>query len=57
MESVLYYILRNMRYYKVDESLIDIIKDELNDLNDVKEILEFMGKEGRIRKIYYKLFN
>ncbi|HEL3286164.1 TPA: type I-B CRISPR-associated endonuclease Cas1, partial [Clostridioides difficile] len=57
VESASYHILRNMRYYKVDESLIDTIKDELNDLNDVKEISELMGKEGRIRKTYYKSFN
>ncbi|HFL2570143.1 TPA: type I-B CRISPR-associated endonuclease Cas1b [Clostridioides difficile] len=57
VESASYHILRNMRYYKVDESLIDTIKDEINDLNDVKEISELMGKEGRIRKTYYKSFN
>lgn len=45
-ESASYHILRNMRYYKVDESLIDTIKDELNDLNDVKEISELMGKKA-----------
>ncbi|GAA3659296.1 type I-B CRISPR-associated endonuclease Cas1b [Asaccharospora irregularis] len=57
VKSAAHHILRNMRYYKVDESLIEDIKDELYTLDEVEDIATLMGKEGRIRKNYYKSFN
>lgn len=57
IESAIHHILRNMRYYKVDENLIITIKEEATNLNDVKDIQTLMGIEGRIRKTYYKSFN
>ena len=57
VQSAAHHILRNMRYYKVDESLIDTIKREVDNLNEAIDIPDLMGREGRIRKTYYKSFN
>lgn len=57
IESAVHHILRNMRYYKVDESLIESIKKESESLKYVQDIQTLMGIEGRIRKNYYKSFN
>ncbi len=57
IESAVHHILRNMRYYKVDENLIITIKNESEKLNNVKDIQTLMGIEGRIRKTYYRSFN
>lgn len=57
IESAVHHILRNMRYYKVDESLIESIKKEAENLKYVQDIQTLMGIEGRIRKNYYKSFN
>jgi len=55
--SAIHHILRNMRNYKVDETLIDTIKKETLNLDESKDIQTVMGIEGRIRKTYYKSFN
>ena len=57
IESSVHHILRNMRYYKVDDELILTINNEAENLKTVKDIQTLMGIEGRIRKIYYKSFN
>lgn len=57
IESAAHHILRNMRYYKVDENLIETIKKEVDSLKYAKDIQTLMGMEGRIRKTYYKSFN
>lgn len=57
IESAVHHILRNMRYYKVDESLIESIKKESEGLKYVQDIQTLMGIEGRIRRNYYKSFN
>lgn len=57
IESAVHHILRNMRYYKVDESLIESIKKESESLKYVQDIQTLMGIEGRIRRNYYKSFN
>lgn len=57
IESAVHHILRNMRYYKVDEKLIERIKKESLGLKEAKNIPELMGMEGRIRKSYYESFN
>ena len=46
-----------MRYYKVDNNLIELIKKESENLDYVEDIPTLMGIEGRIRKTYYKSFN
>lgn len=57
IQSAAHHILRNMRYYKVEENLIETIKKEVDNLEEAKNIPELMGMEGRIRKTYYKSFN
>lgn len=57
IESAAHHILRNMRYYKVDEKLIESIKKEYDNLKYVQDVQTLMGIEGRIRKNYYKSFN
>lgn len=57
IQSAAHHILRNMRYYKVDRELLDAIKKEVDSLSEARNIPELMGKEGRIRKTYYKSFN
>ena len=57
IQSAAHHILRNMRYYKVDNNLIESVKKEVSTLSESKNIAELMGKEGRIRKTYYKSFN
>lgn len=57
IKSAVHHILRNMRYYKVDDTLINSIKKEVESLDYVEDIQTLMGIEGRIRKTYYKSFN
>lgn len=57
IQSSAHHILRNMRYYKVNENLIETIKREVDNLGEAKDIADLMGREGRIRKTYYKSFN
>ena len=57
IKSAVHHILRNMRYYKVESDLIDLIKKEAENIDYVEEIQTLMGIEGRIRKTYYKSFN
>lgn len=57
IDSAVHHILRNMRYYKVNEELIERIKKEQESMKDVKSIQELMGIEGRMRKTYYESFN
>lgn len=57
IKSAVHHILRNMRYYKVESDLIDLIKKESENIDYVEEIQTLMGIEGRIRKTYYKSFN
>lgn len=57
IESAVHHILRNMRYYKVDEELINKIKKEFESIKYIEDIQTLMGTEGRIRKNYYKSFN
>lgn len=57
VQSSAHHILRNMRYYKVNENLIETIKREVDNLGEAKDIADLMGREGRIRKTYYKSFN
>lgn len=55
--SAIHHILRNMRYYKVNQELVDLIIIESLNLEDAEDIQTVMGIEGRIRKTYYKSFN
>ena len=57
IESAVHHILRNMRYYKVDDDLIKLIKKEIENIKYVEDVQTLMGIEGRIRKTYYKSFN
>lgn len=57
IESAFHHILRNLRYYKVNDILIESIKIEVDNLEKSKDIADLMGREGRIRKTYYKAFN
>lgn len=57
VKSATHHILRNMRHYKVDETLIESIKEEINQAENAKSITELMGCEGRIHKHYYQSFN
>lgn len=57
IESAIHHILRNMRYYKVEEGLIETIKNEAKKISYVEDVQTLMGIEGRIRKTYYKSFN
>lgn len=57
IQSSAHHILRNMRYYKVNENLIETIKREVDNLGAATDIADLMGREGRIRKTYYKSFN
>ena len=55
--SATHHILRNMRYYKVEQELIDLILMESYNLESAEDIQTVMGIEGRIRKTYYRSFN
>lgn len=46
-----------MRYYKVEQELIDLILMESYNLESAEDIQTVMGIEGRIRKTYYRSFN
>ncbi|SHK10210.1 CRISP-associated protein Cas1 [Hathewaya proteolytica DSM 3090] len=57
IDSAAHHILRNMRYYKVDDNLIDRVMSERKTLPQSCSIQELMGKEGRMRQAYYESFN
>ena len=43
IESAVHHILRNMRYYKVDSDLIELIKKEAENLNYVEDIITLIA--------------